>query len=73
MSTVTEIEKAIEMLDPGEVDRVAEWLQAHRRRIAENREGAKREAILATAGSLSGEEGADFAKAVEDAGSGVGS
>lgn len=70
MSTVTEIEEAIETLAPSEVDRIAEWLAAHRERIAVDREESKREAILATAGCLNGKEGEDFARAVDEAGSG---
>lgn len=70
MSTVEEIESAIERLKPREVYRVAQWLNLHQQNIDQERRKRKRAAIKATAGCLTSEEGADFAKAVEEAGNG---
>jgi len=68
MSAVEEIERAISRLDPCEIERIAEWLESHRKQIARNLDQTRREAILVTAGCLSGEEGEEFARIVEEAG-----
>ncbi|MDB4353942.1 hypothetical protein N9Z02_01420 [Akkermansiaceae bacterium] len=70
MSTVEEIEHAIEKLRPRDIHRVARWLSRYQKEIAKEREERKIAAIRATAGCLTGEEGEDFAKAVEKAGNG---
>jgi len=70
MSTVEEIEHAIERLRPRDIHRVARWLSDYQKKIDKERQEQKIAAIHATAGCLTGKEGEDFAKAVEEAGNG---
>ncbi len=70
MRTVEEIEHAIERLRPRDIDRVARWLSDYQKEIDKERKERKIAAIRATAGCLTGEEGEDFAKAVEEIGNG---
>jgi hypothetical protein len=66
MSSVVEIESAIEKLSPCEVAELSEWLTRHTLNLKSQRK-AKMEAIRVSSGCLAGEEGADFEAAVREA------
>ncbi len=66
MSSVVEIESAIEKLSPQEVAELSEWLTRHTLKL-KSQHDAKMEAIRATSGCMAGEEGAEFEAAVREA------
>lgn len=66
MSSVVEIESAIEKLSTREVAELSEWLTRHTLKL-KSQHDAKMAAIQATSGCLAGEEGAEFESAVTEA------
>ena len=68
MSSVVEIESAIEKLSTREVVELSEWLTRHTLKLKlKSQHDAKMAAIQATSGCLAGEEGAEFEAAVREA------
>lgn len=68
MSTVTEIESAIESLGNTEFAALKGWLNRHASKRSEMLENRRLEAIRKTAGCLSEEDADDFSRAIEEAG-----
>ena len=68
MSTVTEIESAIERLGNVEFTALKSWLNRHDRKRSETLEERRLVALRKTSGCLSEEDADDFARAVEEAG-----
>lgn len=68
MSTIAEIESAIERLGTVEFAALKSWLSRHDRKRSETLEERRLTAIRKTSGCLSEEEAEDFARAVEEAG-----
>ena len=68
MSTVTEIESAIEGLDAAQFEELTRWLKRYARTRSDSLAGKKRDAIRETAGRLNEEDAEDFARAVAEAG-----
>lgn len=70
MSTVTEIERAIEKLGSSEIAELSRWWEAFLARKGSG-SGDKLEAIRRTSGCMGGEEGESFEEATAEAGLGV--
>jgi hypothetical protein len=68
MSSVIEIESAIEKLPAHELEELSFWWESHVKSRKLDEESTKAEAIRSTSGCLSGAEGEDFAGAVAKAG-----
>jgi hypothetical protein len=72
MSSIIEIESAIEKLPPHELEALSHWWDSHVKKRQTDEVIAKTEAIRKTSGCLTGEEGEDFAQAVAEAGRDIG-
>lgn len=71
MSTVMEIEKAIEKLGSDEFAELSSWWEDFLARKRSGRSGDKLEAIRRTSGCMDGESGESFENAVAEAGRGI--
>ena len=66
MTSVLEIESAIEKLSPSEFNQLIDWLARHALHVKQRRD-AKLAAIRSTAGCLVGADGKAFKAAVDEA------